>query len=252
MKNLDLKPFFQGLKKTVTDNSSQILLWVGVTCSISAIVTAVPATIKAVKLVEKEKKRVNKDKLTFWETIKTTWHCYIPPVVLGTISVVCVAESASIATKKTAAVAAAYQLTASAFEEYREQVVSKIGEKKEDEIRDNTSKKKMNETPLTENNLFFTGMGDTLCFDTVSGRYFKSDIDKINRIINDLNRQMLSSGSITLNEFYDEIGLDHIAIGDGIGWNTEKGFIDVKYGSHLASNGVPCLVLDYRIYPSHI
>lgn len=252
MKNLDLKPIFQGLKKTVTDNSSKILLWVGGTCSISAIVATVPATVKAVKLVEKKKEVKKVKKLTPWEVVKETWYCYIPSVVLETVSVLCVAKSSSIATKKTAAIAAAYQLTATAFEEYQEQVVSKIGEKKEREVQDNVAKKKMEETPLSDTNIIFTGRGETLCFDTVSGRYFKSDMDKINRIINDLNRQMLSEGSITLNEFYDELGLDHIVIGDGIGWNTEKGFIDVKFGSHLATNGIPCLVLDYRVYPSEI
>jgi hypothetical protein len=90
MKNLDLKPIFQGLKKTVTDNSSKILLWVGVTCSVSAIVTTVPATIKAVKLVEKKKEVKKVEKLTFLDTVKETWYCYIYSVVLGTVSVLCV------------------------------------------------------------------------------------------------------------------------------------------------------------------
>ena len=254
MKNLDLKPIFQGLKKTVTDNSSKILLWVGVTCSISAIVTTVPATIKAVKLVEKKKEVKKVEKLTFWDTIKETWYCYIPSVVLGTVSVLCVVESASIASKKTAAIAAAYQLTASALEEYQQEVVNKIGEKKEREVQENVSKQRVQNNPVSDGAIIITSHGKTLCFDSVSGRYFSSDIDKINKIVNELNRDMLSSidGSITLNQFYEELMLDPISIGDELGWTSNKGLIEMKYSSTLAENNVPCLVLDYRVRPTSL
>ena len=252
MKNLDLKPIFQGLKKTVNDNSSKILLWVGVTCSISAIVAAVPSTVKAVKLVEKKKEVKKVKELTILETVKETWYCYIPSVVLGTLSVLCVVKSASIETKKTAAMAAAYQLTASAFEEYQTQVVSKIGDKKEKEIQENVSKQKIHDNPVSNSSIIMTPHGKTLCFDTLSGRYFSSDIDKINKIVNELNRDMLSSidGSITLNQFYSELMLDPVAIGENIGWSANIGLIEMRYSSQLAEENVPCLVLNYRILPT--
>ena len=250
MKNMDLKPVLTSLQKTFTENSSKILLGVGVTCSVSAIVATVPATVKAVKLIEAKKEKEKVAKLTFWETLKTTWHCYIPSVVLGTVSVLCVTESSSIESKRTAGLAAAYQITASALEEYQQQVVEKIGEKKEREIQDNVSKKRIEDNPVSETNLFFTNNGETLCYDSISGRYFKSDINKINKVVNDLNKQMLSEGTITLSDLYFELGLTPTAISDTIGWSTEKGLIEIKYGSHLASNNIPCLVLDYRIYPT--
>ena len=252
MKNLDLKPIFQGLRKVVTENSSKILLWVGISCSISAIATSVPATVKAVKLVEMKKEEKNVKKLTFWETVKTTWYCYIPPVVLGTLSVVCTAKSVSIESKKTAALAAAYQITASAFDEYKDQVVQEIGEKKEQKVQDNIARKRIEDRPLSENNVIITGGGESLCFDSISGRYFRSSVEKINRSINDLNREMLSSGTISLSELYYELGLDPTSISDRLGWSTERGLIEVKYSSHLAENNNPCLVLDYRIYPKEI
>jgi hypothetical protein len=95
-----------------------------------------------------------------------------------------------------------------------------------------------------------TGKGDTLCYDTISGRYFKSDIEKIRKIVNDLNLRLRDENSISLNEFYYEFGLDSIKIGDDIGWNISiNGYIEPHFSSQLASDGTPCLVLDYMCGP---
>ena len=52
-----------------------------------------------------------------------------------------------------------------------------------------------------------------------------------------------------LNEFYDEIRLDHISIGDDLGWNIERGMIDLSFSSLVADDGTPCLVVDYQVSP---
>ena len=251
MKGIDLKPVLHNIQKTVQENSSQILLWIGVTCSVSAIVTSVPATVKAVRAVDFKKHEKKVEKLPFWDTIKATWQYYIPTIVLGTMSVICVVESSSIASKRTAAIAAAYQISESAFKEYQNQVIEKVGDKKEQEIQENTVKKQVENSPLSQNPVIVTSHGKTLCFDTLSGRYFTSDVDKINRAVNELNRQMTCSieGSVTLNEFYEALMLEPIGIGDNLGWNVPKGIIDMRYSSHLAEDNTPCLVLDYKIRP---
>lgn len=250
MKGLNLKPLFKGLEKTISENSSKILLWVGVTCSVSAIAATVPATIKAVKMVDQKKEEHHIHQLPFWETVKTVWPYYIPTVLLGTLSVLCVTESSSIESRRTAGLAAAYQITASALEEYQQQVVEKIGEKKEKEVRDAVAQRHIDDNPVSDTNIIFTNNGETLCYDSISGRYFKSDIHKIKEAVNETNRKMLSEGMITLSEFYEELGLSPTSISKSIGWSAERGLIEIKYGSHLASNNTPCLVLDYRIYPT--
>ena len=81
-----------------------------------------------------------------------------------------------------------------------------------------------------------TGSGETLCYDVLSGRYFKSDIEKIREAINDL---------------YYAIGLPDIKLGEALGWNIDKGYIDVQFGTHLAANGTPCLVLAFNVAPQY-
>ena len=91
--------------------------------------------------------------------------------------------------------------------------------------------------------------GNTICYDVISGRYFKSDRDTISRIVNDLNRKMRDEMYVSLNDFYYELGLDSTKMGDDLGWNIDKGYIEIDFSSHLDANGTPCLVIDYRVVP---
>ena len=53
------------------------------------------------------------------------------------------------------------------------------------------------------------------------------------------------------NAVYDELGLDHIRIGDELGWNIDDGLIKLEFSSHLASDGTPCVAVDYEIIPNY-
>ena len=96
-----------------------------------------------------------------------------------------------------------------------------------------------------------TKIGNTLCYDSASGRYFKSDMDKLKKAENTLNRQMRDEMYVSLNEFYYEIGLEGIGVGDNMGWNIDSGYIDLEFSSQLASDGTPCLVISYRVEPRY-
>ena len=99
--------------------------------------------------------------------------------------------------------------------------------------------------------MIITERGNTLCYDAVSGRYFKSDIDKLKKAANELNRQMRDEMYISLNDFYYEIGLNPVSIGDELGWNIDQGYIDLSFSSQLADDGTPCLVIEYHIAPRY-
>ena len=56
---------------------------------------------------------------------------------------------------------------------------------------------------------------------------------------------------VSLNEFYDELGLDHTKLGDDLGWNLDDGLIELNFSSQLAENETPCLVVDYNVAPNY-
>lgn len=246
------KPNIANIAKSVRTamkkHSPEILTGIGIAGMITTTVMAVRATPKALILIEEKKDELEIDSLTALETVKTAWACYIPAAVVGTISVFCLVGASSTNLRRNAALATAYTLSESTLKEYQEKVVETIGEKKEQSIRDEVAKDKLVKNPVREVILTEKG-GNTICFDVISGRYFKSDIDQIRKAVNELNRKMRDEMYITLNDFYYEIGLDGTSMGDDLGWHIDKGYIDLDFSSHLDANGTPCLVIDYRVAP---
>ena len=88
-----------------------------------------------------------------------------------------------------------------------------------------------------------------LCCEPISKRYFKSTINVIDRAINHINRETLCNMYASLNDFYYEIGLEGTDYGDIIGWNSDKGLIEIRYSSQITKDVQPCLVLEYNIQP---
>lgn len=266
MKKPNLPALAKSLSLSVRKHSPEILTGIGIAGMITTVIMAVRATPKAMNLIENRKKELNDqlvedaksknldkvvrvDKLKPMEVVQAAWKPYVPAVVTGTLSVACLIGASSVNLKRNAALATAYTLSESALKEYREKVVKTIGEKKEQAVRDAVAKEKLEKDPMTNREVIFTGNGDTLCYDSISGRYFKSSIEKIKQAVNELNRTMIEEMYIPLNDFYYEIGLENIDIGDDLGWNLNNGLIDPSFSSQLASDGTPCLVVSYHVEP---
>lgn len=251
MKKLQVSKILSTVRTTATKHSPEILTGIGIAGMIATSIIAVRATPKALKLIEKKKEETKKETLTPVEAVKTAWKCYIPAVITGGVSVGCLIGASSVNVRRNAALATAYALSETALKEYQEKVVETIGEKKEQSVRDAIAKDKLEQAPIANREVIITQKGDTLCFDAVSGRYFKSDIEKIKKAVNELNRRMITEMYISLNEFYYEIGISGISIGDDLGWNVDHGYIDPSFSSQLAEDGTPCLVLSYQVEPRY-
>lgn len=251
MNKQTISKFFKDTQTVLSNHSPDILLGAGIVGMSGTVVLAVMATPKALKLIEQKKELDEVDNLTPIETIKTTWKCYIPAAITGVTSVGCLLGARSINARRNAALFAAYKISESTLSEYRDKVVETIGERKEQLIRDSIDKDRIEKDPVSKKEIIITGSGTTRCYDYHSGRYFSSDIDHIKRAVNELNRQMLLNEYVSLNDFYDEIGLAHTTLGNELGWSIDKGYIDISFSSHLSEDGVPCLAISYSIAPRH-
>jgi hypothetical protein len=241
----------KSIQTVVNKRSPEILTGIGIAGMITTTVMAVKATPKALVLIE-ERYRDEPDERPRWKTyIKGAWTCYIPSAVVGTLSIFCLIGASSVNVRRNAALATAYTLSESALKEYQEKVIETIGEKKEQSVRDAIAKDRIDRNPVSSREVIITERGNTLCYDVISGRYFKSDIDKLKKAENELNRRMRDEMYISLNDFYYEIGLNYTSIGDDLGWNIDHGYIELKFSSQLADDGTPCLVIDYEVAPRY-
>ena len=238
------------LRKFASKRSPEILTGIGIAGMITTTILAVRATPKALELIEEQKEEESVDELSSFEVVKVAWKPYIPAMVTCVASTACLIGASSVNTKRNAALATAYKLSEAALSEYRDKVVETIGEKKERIVRDKVAEERVKKNPVSKNEVIVTGNGKTLCFDPISGRYFMCSIETIKKAENTLNKQMLHdiSGYVSLNEFYDELGLDHTSVGNDLGWNTNQ-LIDIDFSSQLNDNGEPSVVLDYLVAP---
>lgn len=238
------------VKNTLSKKSPEILIGFGVAGMITTTILAVKATPKAIRLIE-EAEEEKEDDLTKTEVIKAAWKPYVPAVVTGIVSISCIIGSNSVNAKRNAALATAYNISQTAFAEYKDKVVETIGEKKEQAIKNKIAKEKMEKDPVTKSEVIITEKGNTLCYDAATGRYFKSDIDKIKKAVNELNFKMLNEMYVSLNDFFEALGLSGTALGNDLGWNLDGGTIEVEFSSQIADDGTPCLVIDYAVSPRY-
>ena len=250
MGKTNLATIAKDIRKFASKRSPEILTGIGIAGMITTTILAVRATPKALELIEEQKEEESVDELSSFEVVKVAWKPYIPAMVTCIASTACLIGASSVNTKRNAALATAYKLSETALSEYRDKVVETIGEKKERIVRDKVAEERVKKNPVSKNEVIITGNGKTLCFDPISGRYFMCSIETIKKAENTLNKQMLHdiSGYVSLNEFYDELGLDHTSVGNDLGWNTNQ-LIDIDFSSQLNDNGEPSVVLDYLVAP---
>lgn len=241
----------KGIKASISRHSPEILTGIGIAGMVTTTILAVKATPKAIKLIEAEKQAKHVDALSPVDTVKTVWKCYIPAAMTGVSSIACLIGSNAINAKRNAALTTVYTLSEMARNEYKEKVIETIGEKKERTIKEKVDAERIKKDPVSKKEVIITEKGTTLCYDHVFGRYFKSDIDIINRAMNKINREIVINMYASLNDFYAELGLSPVEMGYELGWNIDDGTIEIEPSSQLADDGTPCLVIDYNISPKY-
>jgi hypothetical protein len=183
------------------------------------------------------------------ELIKLFWKDYIPPVVAGLATIGCIVGANQIGLRKQAAMLGAYTLVNGAFAEYKDEVVKQLGETKERKVVDEVAKRQIEKNPPTDNQIVLLGGEDQLCFDTLSGRYFRSDIETIRQAANNVNDTIIRDMYAALNEFWGYLGLEPTVLGDSMGFNLEH-LVKVEFTTTLAPKGIPCLAVTHVVLPT--
>ena len=242
------KSVWAGAKK----HSPEILIGMGIAGAASSVIFAIKATPKAMILLEEKRQELGVEKLEAKEIIKTAAPVYIPTAVSFGVSVACIVGASSMNARRNAALTAAYTMSESALRTYRDKVLETVGEDKEREIRQKAAIEQQQKTPEPQALVVSNAAGQLKCFDSLSGRYFVSTKVEIDKAVNEFNRQLRDDMRISLNDWYDLIGLDTNKLGDMLGWDIERGYVETCYASRLDEDGLPCLVVNYVEPPHYI
>lgn len=226
-------------EKLASDNSTSILTGIGVVGTVVTAYLTGKATLHVSHILDAD--------LPVTEKVKAVWTEYIPAVGAGVLTVTCIIGSNRIGSRRAAAVAAAYSLSEKAYSEYRDKVVERLGERKAQKVRDEVAQDRMRNTPVTQQSVVM-GSGDVLCCDSMSMRYFMSNMENIKKAQNDLNNTILRYDNACLTDFYDNLNLPKTAISDEIGWNTDN-LLTLQFTTAMSDDHRPCLYIEYQVRP---
>lgn len=232
----------------LSKHSPKILTGLSVVGVVTTTVMAVKATPGVIDTLRAEAADLERE-LTPKEIVALSWKSYIPATSMGMATIACVLGANAVNTKRNAVIASAYSLTQNAFQEYKHQVIETFGESEAKKVNENLAKKRINDDPPTTETIIIAGAGDSLFRDSLSSRYFTTNIESVRKAINDINYQINSEGYASLNEFYNLIGLEETALGEELGWRSDNQ-LEVDFYPVMATDGRPCIELQYPKSPN--
>lgn len=249
---MDFSAFAKRAGKIAADNSPAILTAIGATGVLTTAYLTGKATFKAAEIIQEAQEKENAAEkghsLEVKEKFDLVWKLYLPATGMAALSIAAMICANHISTRRAAALASAYSIGERAFEEYKKKVVDKIGDKKEQAVRDEIAQDRVNNHPLSKSKLVVIDGGSTLCLDLHSGRYFNSDMETLRKAVNDLNAQVIAENYASLTDFWGLIGLPQTSESDEIGWSTDK-LLEAEFSAAISEDGRPCITIGFRTTP---
>lgn len=250
---MDVIKLLKRLEKITIDNSPTILTAIGITGTLTTAYFAGKASFKAAELIREEDDRMKHDhpefESTFKERVKFVWKLYLPAASTGLLTVSAIFAANHVSSRRAAGMAAAYSISERAFSEYRDKVVEKIGEQKEQAYRDEIAKDRVHKNPVDDNTVIITDNGEVLCYDHFTGRYFKSSMEALRQAENEINSMILHDDYASLSDFYELVGVPPTAFSDEVGWNNDYK-LKIRYSTVLSPDNRPCIAIDFDLRPS--
>ena len=114
-------------------NASTVLTCLGGVGLVATAVLTVKATPKALQLIEEEKQKKGEE-LSKWEVVKTAGPKYIPAVLTGAATLICIFGANALNKKQQASLISAYALLGESYKKYRNKNIELHGKEAHDEI----------------------------------------------------------------------------------------------------------------------
>lgn len=231
------------------------------------VVLAVKATPKALKCIEKEKEVKNPENgenLTRMETIAACWRCYIPAAATGIATIGCIFGANALNRRQQASLVSAYALASRSFNSYKRKVKELYGEEAHEKVMASLAAEKSTKPEISAGSLAqMTSLGfedaneeERLFYDAISDRYFQATISQVLQAEYHLNRNFaIGGGFITLNQFYEFLGISKVKGGDEVGWmvSDELYWVDFDHQKTVVDDGlngeVECYIIDAPFPP---
>lgn len=196
------------------NKNSTIIMTVAASCGVVATtVLAVKATPKAVRLLDKAEREKGKE-LTVFEKIRYGWSPYVYCGFSALATIGCIASIEYLNHRKQISLVSAYTILENSFNEYRKNIKELCGDDVDLLARQQIVRAQYDPEELMapEND------EDVLFFDYQGMRFFWSSFHNVIRAEHQALEALHARGYISLNEYYDYLGIPRLNYGYQLGW----------------------------------
>lgn len=246
---MNLSSTVRTVQNVITANSPVLLVGTAIAGVVTTGVLAARGGYKARGIIDFAEDQSD-EPLTAVDKVKLTWLCYAVPTLTGASSIAAVVGVHAIHTKRNAALAGLYAVSAGKLDDLRDEAEKMLSPKKTQELNDRLGQKAVDSHPVGDHEVIIIGDGNELMFDEWSGRYFMGSIPVVERAVAEVNTLVAQNGEASLNDYYDFIGLPPIPVGMQIGWIAKKLF--ATFGSTTTSDGRSAVSVSFQQVPKDL
>ena len=208
------------VKMTLRRNSPKLLAILAAMGTVSTAFATARATPKALLLIQEAEAQKGED-LTALEKVKVAAVPYIPAVLLGSATIVCIFGAQMLNRKTQSSMASAYALLDQGFKDYRRKLKELYGDEADKKVIEALAVEKSQTIYI--NASYLTGPCDlsleensskpVLWYDEYSKRFFTASLEQVLMAEYHLNRNYILRGEAVINELYEFLGLEPTDLG---------------------------------------
>ena len=178
------------------------------------------------------------------DKIKVAGPVYLPCAAMLIMSSACIIGGCAIGEAKALMMAELASASAAALQQHEKKMVEILGEEEAQKIHQEVAKDIAKAHPYDAKRVEYTSHGGQLFFDPQTARFFTSSEEFIQRAVEKINSKIRGDMWVSVNEFYDELDIQHARLGDGVGWNCDHR-LEVSFYADRLEDGTYYGVLVY-------
>lgn len=226
--------------------SPEILMGASIAGVLASAALSAQATLKASEVLRSAEEGQER-KLETKEKVKEVWKLYIPTALTVASTVAGIVGLQRVNAARVAAATVMYTLSERQFQEYKNKVVEKLGEKEATAVHDEVQQDRVTDNPPSKE-VIVNSDTDVLFYDSITGRYFMSNVEAVRKAQNDVNAHILNDMYAPLADFYDMLEIPSTPYSQDVGWNADN-MLEIIFSTTLSEDNKPCICLDYRVKP---
>lgn len=192
-------------------NSSSILTGFAITGVITTGIFAGKASIKAEKVLE----GMADEDLDRKEKLKLVAPIFMPAIISGFATIMCVCATHSIDTQRQMALMSAYSLSEHAMKSMEDT----LSDKKLKQVKEQIFEEDVKKNPPKQEEMYDTGKGKTKFRDGIFGGDFVGDIEHVKSVFNKYNKMLNDGDIVYVNDLRWDLGLPQTEMGGILGWD---------------------------------